>query len=172
MKYHYHKHRVKLLLFAFVVVSLQACSSSGPAQGEQAPETVLTTLEGKSIKLSDYKGKLVLLHFWTDWCDACREEFPLIQEYYQDLAGEDFELIAVNVGQDKSVSQTFHDDFGVTFQMCTDLDTEIAQTYGVEQFPTNYLINPDGLVARKVIGWVDKSFVENVLYGIRRSGEE
>lgn len=142
--------------------------SSGPKPGEAAPDIELTTLEGEKVKLSDYQGKLVLLHFWTDWCDACREEFPRIQEYYADLGGKDFELLAVNVGQEVEVSKTFKKDFGVTFPMLADVDSETATIYGVEQFPTNYLINADGVVARRIIGWVDRTFVENVLYGIER----
>ena len=161
--------RSHLILFVLSFSLFFSCGKSGPAPGETAPEITLTNLAGETVNLSDYRGKLVLLHFWTDWCDACRQEFPLMQEYYQELAGEEFELLAVNVGQEVSVSQTFHQDFNVTFPMCADVEMGVSNIYGVEQFPTNYLINPDGVIARRVVGWVDRTFIENVLYGIQRT---
>lgn len=151
-----------------LLLLLTACGPYGPAPGEEAPHLELINLDGETVTLKEYKGKLVLLHFWTDWCDACREEFPKMQAYYQEIAGDDFELLAVNVGQDPTAVDRFRKDFQVTFPMCLDEEATAARIYGVEQFPTNYLINPEGIIARRVVGWVDREFVENVLYGIRK----
>jgi peroxiredoxin len=148
---------------------LSGCASPGPAPGDMAPELSVALLDGRQVRLSDYRGKLLLLQFWTDWCDACRQEFPKLQEAYEGLAGPDFEVLAINVGQDAAVSQAFRDELGVTFPLGLDLRGELAAVYGVSKYPTNYLVNPEGRVARKVVGWIDRELLESVLYGIRQA---
>ncbi len=147
-----------LTLFAscFLLV-LHACS------GDRAPEFKLKDINAQKHSLAAYRGKVVMLHFWTDWCNACRAEFPRIQNYYQELQGEDFELLAINVGQPVSASQDFHQDFSITFPMLTDTESAVGQIYGVEAYPTNYFIDPEGKIIRKIIGWVDKKQVEVII---------
>ncbi len=147
-----------------VIGLLGACSSMpGTAKGDLAPDFKLKDVYAASQQLSDYRGKVVLLHFWTDWCNACRAEFPRIQDYYAELKSDDFEIIAVNVGQAMSVSLDFKQSFGVTFQMLTDVEKAVGELYKVEAYPTNYFIDPEGKIIKKYIGWVDKKQVEVII---------
>lgn len=151
-------------LCGLIWVFLISCGSlPGTGRGELAPDFKLVDLEGKPQQLSQYRGKVVLLHFWTDWCNACRAEFPRIQEYYAELKGENFELIAVNVGQPAAVSQTFRQDFKVTFPMWLDAQKAVADMYKVEGYPTNYFINPEGKIIKKYLGWVSRRQVEVII---------
>ena len=165
------KYTFSSILFLVLLSIFTSCGPSGPQPGEEAPHLELIDVDGNSVALKDYRGKLVLLHFWTDWCDACREEFPKMQAYYKEIGGNDFELLAVNVGQDSAAVDLFRKDFNVTFPMCMDEEAVAARIYGIEQFPTNYLINPEGTISRRVVGWVDREFVENVLYNIERGNK-
>jgi peroxiredoxin len=150
-----------------VLLAFASCEQ-GPAQGDMAPDFEATSLQKQTESLSKYRGKLVLLHFWADWCESCRKEFPLMQAYYKDLAGPEFELIAINVKQPQHISLSFQQEFATTFPMICDEQGTLSEKYGITQFPTNYLVSPEGKIARKVNGWVDKEFVENVLHNIRR----
>ncbi len=153
-------YSIFIFLPMFLLVS---CGDKKLGKGSNAPEIPFKDLENTSHTLAQYKGKVVLLHFWTDFCQSCRAEFPRMQETYKALEGEKFELLAVNVGQPKSASEKFKKDFSVTFPMLTDEKNISKELYKVEAFPTNYFITPDGKILRKIVGWLDQSQIEFVL---------
>ncbi len=138
-----------------VALLLTACQSNAPRPGDPAPDFALPSVAGPTQSLSDYRGKLVLVHFWADWCKSCREEFPLVEDYYRQFRQENFEIVAINIGQSPQVSAEFQRDFDVTFAMLTDEQAATADQYGVDTFPTNYLVGPDGKVIRRIVGWLD-----------------
>src|SRR5687767_9406014 len=81
---------------------------------ERQPQTVDFTLEmldGGSISAADVRGKVVALNFWASWCVPCREEMPLLVDYYRQHADEDFTVIAVNVGEDAETARDFMIEF-------------------------------------------------------------
>ena len=154
--------------FCVVIVMFIGCDRNHvPRQGEKAPDLELTDLNGKSHKLSEYKGKLVMLHFWTDWCEACRKEFPKLQQNYSEYQKEGLEIIAVNVGQPTAVTKEFQDNFNVTFPMLTDEQNISTESYNVTAYPTNYLINEDGVIVRQIRGWLDGKQIHNLLHGMK-----
>ena len=151
-------------VFTWVVLGLFfSCGQKKLGKGSIAPEIDFKDLENKVYSLEKYKGKVILLHFWTDFCQSCRAEFPRMQSTYKALEGEKFELLAVNVGQPKSASQKFKQDFSVTFPMLIDEKGVSKDLYKVEAFPTNYFITPEGKILRKIVGWLDQSQIEFVI---------
>lgn len=148
---------IRLLSWITVLLLLTNCQSNiqgGIAKGEPAPDFTTTDLDGHQRTLSDFKGKVVLLYFWADWCPACKKEFPETQAYYQKLQSDDFELIAINVSQPREASEEFRRKYKATFPMLLDTDGKISKQYGVEELPTNYFIDPEGKVARRIVGWI------------------
>ncbi len=154
------------LLFFAPILFFSACNKeNGPKRGEKAPEVTFETLDGKKINLADLKGKIVMLYFWADWCPACKKEFPETQQYYKKLKSDDFELIAVNVGQDKSVSEKFAADFGAEFIMATDKEKKAASVFGIEdKLPVNFFIDKKGEIIRRINGWTDGKQVDVILH--------
>ncbi|WP_448518718.1 peroxiredoxin family protein [Rhodoflexus sp.] len=142
------------LLLLLVFTHCQSNNKKGIAKGSIAPDFETTDLQGNVHKLSDFKGKVVMLYFWADWCPACKKEFPETQEYYQKLHGDNFELLAINVSQPREASEEFHRRFKATFPMLLDTEGKISKQYGVEELPTNYFIDTEGKVARRIVGWV------------------
>jgi len=154
---------IKISIAFTLLMCLNACSFDRLDKGQPAPDFNLQSIEGKTTRLSSYQGKVVLVHFWTDWCEACRAEFPKIQAYYSELGGENFELIAVNIGQEASVSKDFQKSFDISFPMLVDAEALTQELYAVEAYPTNFFISPDGKIIRRITGWVDKSQVEVII---------
>jgi peroxiredoxin len=149
-------------LFAFVVLCLvSACSSSenGVARGEIAPDFNTIDVNGKPYQLSSYKGKLVLLYFWADFCPTCQKEFPATQAYYSKLNKDKFELLAINVGQPSIASIKFKEKYKVDFPMLLDTTGQISKMYQADKLPTNYFISPEGKVIRRINGWIDENQV-------------
>ncbi len=146
-----------------IVLLLFACDYDRLAKGNQAPDFKLKSIDAADFKLSDYRGKVVLVHFWTDWCASCRAEFPRVENFYSELKSDDFELLAINVGQPGSVSKDFKKSFGITFPMLTDEEALSKDLYQIEVFPTNYFISPEGKIIRRIVGWVDKEQVQVII---------
>ena len=145
-----------LFLFFFA-----ACSApeGGIPTGEDAPEIRAVDLDGKMISLADYKGKVLMLYFWADFCPACKKEFPATQAYYETLKGADFEILAINVAQKRQVSADFRKEYKASFPMIADLSSEISGAYRVKNLPVVYFISPEGKIIRQFNAWVDQNQV-------------
>jgi peroxiredoxin len=157
-----------VLVLLLVIIAVACGSQEGPERGSAAPDFEVRDLDGNKVALSDYKNKVVMLYFWADWCPACKKEFPETQAYYQDLKGDDFEILAINVGQPEEASRKFRDLYKASFPMVADSDSDITKLYSVSQLPTNYFIAPDGTVARRRVGWVDKNQVRVMVNQYRK----
>lgn len=157
------KYIYYLLMLSLVGLNTACDGAPGTRAGDFAPDFKFKNLEDKAIQLSKYRGKVVLVHFWTDWCESCRAEFPRVQAFYEELQSDDFELLAVNVGQPLATSQDFQKSFGITFPMLVDEQAASKTLYKVKAFPTNYFIDPEGKIIRKIVGWVDKQQVKVII---------
>lgn len=118
------------------------------AEGEMAPDFELRTLAGETIRLSDLKGRKVMLNFWASWCAPCRTEMPHMQDYYEEHAEEaNVEILAVNMtdkdhGMEKI--ESFADNFGLTFPLPLDETGEVGNAYEVLAIPTTFMIDTEG----------------------------
>jgi peroxiredoxin len=133
---------------------------SGLAIGELAPDFELETLDGKKVKLSDFRGKKVILNFWATWCPPCKAEIPHMQKYYEKFAKEDnFEIVAVNLtSQQEKVKyvKKFVKTYEMTFPVLLDTEGEQMRTYEIYTIPTTYFLDTKGIIQKKVIGPVDQ----------------
>lgn len=120
--------------------------------GNRAPDFELQTLNGENVKLSDFRGKRVMLNFWASWCGPCRDEMPDLEKFYQD---KDIEILAVNL-TDSEVSldnvKNFRDEFGLTFPILLDTDLIVATMYQIQPIPTTYMIDSNGIITNMAFG--------------------
>lgn len=140
----------------------------GLGQFDTPPDFELTTLDGDSVRLSDLKGKKVMLNFWASWCGPCKAEMPHMQAYYEKhQADNDFEIIAVNLttaernGHEGIVS--FVEDYGLTFPIPLDEDGAVGDNYSVISIPTTYMLGTDGRIAQKIIGPMDETMMADLI---------
>jgi peroxiredoxin len=151
------------LLFLFLVAKQGPQSNRIIQQGDRAPEFRLSALDGKQVGLSDYRGKVVLVHFWATWCPPCVEELPVLDRMYRGLAGRDLEVLAVSVdegGADGVAS--FLKKNAVSLPVLLDPGASVAHSYGTFKFPETYILDRNGIVRYKVIGEADWSNPEIV----------
>ena len=125
-----------------------------------APELVLRTLAGEPVRLSDLRGKVVLVNFWATWCIPCRTEMPAIEALYQRYRAQGLEVLAVNLDRLSTTGvEAFLKEVKVTFPIVLDPDWSAARTYGVLGLPTSYLIDRAGNVVVREVGerdWADE----------------
>ncbi|EAY28564.1 TlpA family protein disulfide reductase [Microscilla marina] len=154
----------QLFIFTLLAATLAACGSRQGLKGKTAPAFTFENIEGKKQSLADFKGKYVLLHFWTTSCRSCRKDFPKIEDYYSQMKGKDFELVAINVGEKLEASKKFKEKFSLSFPMLGDVQAVSEQIYQVDAYPTNIFISPEGKVIRTIVGpIIDKKQVEVII---------
>jgi peroxiredoxin len=130
--------------------------------GDRAPEVRLQSVDGKTVSLADYRGKVVLVHFWATWCPPCVEEIPTLERFYQQVLGADIEVLGVSVDDSADVLKAFLDKNKVHFPVLRDPGGKTARSYGTLKFPETYIVGRDGMVRHKIIGPMDWSVPANV----------
>lgn len=122
-----------------------------------APDFNLPNSEGQSVKLSDLRGKVVVLNFWATWCPPCREEMPSMQTLWESFKGDDFELLAVNVGEDEDMVFAFRHELSKTlkFPILLDEKSQVARTYPIRGLPTTYVLDKQGRIVYQALGGRD-----------------
>ena len=131
-----------------------------PAAGP-ATEFALQSHDGKTVKLSAFRGRFVFLNFWATWCESCKVEMPSMARLAEALAGAPLAMVAATVDDGWEPVDRFFAGRATPFQVLRDPDSTWAKTYGTTKFPETYLIGPDGLLRAKFVGprdWGDKSF--------------
>src|SRR5882724_3935400 len=135
---------------------LQSASDRKPA-----PNFTLKDSSGRTVQLTDYRGKVVLLDFWATWCTGCKKEIPWFSEFQATYGEKGFAVVGVSLDEDGwKVLRPFLDDHKVPYQMLLG-DTPMAQRYGIGNLPDTFLIDRQGRVAAAYKeGLVDRDNVE------------
>ena len=120
-----------------------------------APEFALKGEDGKTYRLADYRGKVVLLNFWATWCPPCRDEMPSMERAHEKLKGENIIILAINVGEDANTIFAFTGQYPVTFPLPLDIDGSVTRKYPIVGLPTTFIIDPQGNVTHRAIGGRD-----------------
>ncbi len=120
------------------------------AQSVNAPAPLFsgTTMDGKVVQLSDYKGKVVLLDIWASWCGPCQEEMPFLMDTYKQYNDQGLVILAVNIDNDVQNVQKFISRLEAppAFPIILDKDSKIPPLYQVKGMPTTVLIDRNGLI--------------------------
>ena len=139
-----------------------ASSVKPDTQRHPAPDFRLTDADGKAVRLSDYRGKVVLLDFWATWCGPCKIEIPWFEEFQR--KNQDRGLVVLGVSMDDEgwpVVKPFLKSLNINYRVVIGND-QTAQLYGgVDALPTTFLIDRDGKIAAVHVGLVDRKEFEN-----------
>jgi peroxiredoxin len=131
--------------------------------GKEAPNFVITDMEGNKISLEDYRGKGVFLNFWGTWCKPCEKEMPYMNELYDEYKAKGVEIVALNADETNLAVKTFINQYQLKFPVAIDKGQQILNTYGVGPLPTTFLINKDGQVIKQITGTQTKEQIEGYL---------
>ncbi|MDD2897087.1 MAG: TlpA disulfide reductase family protein [Desulfuromonadaceae bacterium] len=154
------------LLLMCLIVSLTACTkqeapkksvsneSSVAAEKSPAPDvTVKSLANGSTLKLSDLKGKVVLLNFWATWCPPCREEIPSMMKLNTFMAGKPFQMVAVSIDEGgKPAIESFFKETGFSLPTYLDESGISSKAYGITGVPESFIIDKQGVLVKKIIG--------------------
>lgn len=131
----------------------------GRASVELAPDFELATLGGGTVRLSDLRGRWVLVNFWATWCAPCRDEMPYLDRLAVDHA-DHLSVLAVNMRESEATVRTFVEELDLHLPILLAPDDATLLAYYVRGLPISVLIDPDGSVTQRIVGPVQPGFVE------------
>jgi peroxiredoxin len=136
-----------------------------PSTGYAAPDFTLPDLQGRQVRLSDFRGKVVFLNLWATWCPPCRMEMPSMEALYRGLAGKDFVMLAVaeDEGGAPAVG-SFVRELGLTFTVLLDPEATLSPRYGATGYPETFIIDRNGEVVNHTIGPAEWDSEEMIAY--------
>lgn len=133
--------------------------TTGVKQGELAPDFVFEgMLNGSGLtagKLSDLRGKVVLLNFWASWCVYCDKEMASLQALAETFHDKNFVLLGINDGEGQDTARNYVEGKNLTFPMVLDPSKNVAQKYRIRSIPTTFLLNKEGVIVTVIIGALD-----------------
>ena len=163
-----------LLLFGYGViragqfggVGINAVGQIGRIQPGPAPDFEIPLYSGGTFRLSQQRGKVVLVNFWASWCPPCREEAPVLERAWENYHDRGVVMVGVDVWDDQRDARAFMKEFGVTYPNGPD-STGLNVDYGLTGVPETFFIRPDGTIARHWIGPLTdaqiQAFIEEML---------
>jgi peroxiredoxin len=131
-------------LFILILVTSGPVQAAGP--GEKAPDFTGKTLTGKNIKLSELRGRIVLINFWGTWCAPCKEELPYFNRLYGKYKGIGLEILAVNVDKVTAQAVGMSGALGLTFPVVPDPSGHLFDLYQIRSMPTTFVVGKDGMI--------------------------
>jgi len=139
--------KIKHLLVGFVICAIAATTqASAGLTGQPAPDFALKSSTGDNLRLSEYRGDVVMINFWATWCGPCRQEMPLLDELYSRYERVGFSLLGVNIDDDSRRAMDMVAELGVNFPILFDARKEVSKLYEVQAMPVTVLLDREGTV--------------------------
>ncbi len=137
---------------------------NSPLLGKPAPQFEATSIDGKQVRLTDFRGKWVVVNFFATWCIPCRDEHPeLIHFRDAHTPAADAEVVGVIYDDSERAVRDYRSNHGGGWPMLKDPNGRIALDFGVSGVPESFLVSPDGEVAAKIVGGVRFNSLEQLL---------
>jgi len=141
------------VILALLLVSVGACKSApGPRVGELVPDFVLPRLDGKVQKLSNYRGKVVMLNLWATWCPPCIAEMPLLNDLADRYSEKGLALVGIAGDENADDVRAFVQETPLHFDVLLDPHGAVGTEYGITGYPETFLIDREGKLLAKFIG--------------------
>ena len=148
---------------------LGAEQGDGPGIGKPAPAFTLLDPEGDVQRLSDFRGKVVLVNFWATWCLPCRKEFPELARAYDEHNG-DFVILGVDLQESPGDVRRFADGYGAKFPIVIDVDASVSNAYRLIGLPSSYFIDQNGVLRDQFFGPLSRATIDAKVEKTRQAG--
>ena len=158
------------LLAAVSLLVLAACGSDAASAGkpgvmekQRAVDFTLETLDGQTVSLADYQGKVVLLNFWATWCPPCELEMPDLQKAYEKYEEQGLVVLAVNAGEPAPTVQAFVTKLGLTFPILMDARGQVGAQYRASGLPMSLVVDREGIIRARHLGYLSAGQLDKYL---------
>lgn len=143
------KNIIAASIVVLTVISASICFAATEIKDEEqtkneAHDFTLKSMKGSNLKLSEFRGDVVLINFWATWCGPCRQEMPILNDLYLKYRDKGFTLLGVNVEDDKTKVARMARDLRVVYPVLFDDTSKVSEQYEVDDMPTTVLVDRDG----------------------------
>ena len=138
---------------ALAVVAAAAPHAATPPSGADAPDFVLKSVAGSNIRLSEYRGEIVMLAFWASWCGDCGDHLESVAKVHERYKDAGVALVVVSLDQDRRSAVAGAESFGAAYPVLHDAGGEIGRLYDIDVMPTLLLIDRAGVVRDAFTGF-------------------
>lgn len=158
---------MKTALIVLLGAFLLGFSSADAQKTKAAPNFNLKTADGKALELKKLKGKVVVVNFWATWCGPCKAEIPGFLDVYKQYKPKGLEIVGISLDQQGwSVVKPFVDRYSITYPVVVG-DGSVAEAYGgIEAIPTTFIVDKQGNIVDRHVGYMDKKSFENMIKGL------
>ena len=149
-------------------------SLPAPREGFLAPDFTLDMLQGDRIRLSDLRGKIVVVNFWATWCPPCRAETPALEKSYEKYKDSGVIIVGVDLTDQDSLSDVaaFVQEFGLTYPILLDRDGSVGLRYRLQGLPSTFFVNRQGVIRTVVVGGpMSETFIRSKVEALLREGQ-
>ena len=125
-------------------------------------EITLSDPTGRPVSLSEFRGKIVFVNFWTTWCLACVIEMPSMEKLHQEFKDKDFKMVAINLQESAARVKQFYEEYKLTFTTLLDITGDLGAALGIRSIPTTFILDKDGRIIGKALGpreWESKKSI-------------
>lgn len=160
-----------------VLVKKQAAGpgiATGNVAGKLAPDFQLTSIDGKSVKLSDLRGKAVVLNFWATWCAPCKIEIPWFVDLQKQYGPQGLQIVGVNMDDNPTMEAIgkFAREQNIDYTVLLGTDKVADEYGGVEALPTTFYIGRDGKIVSRAFGLIGHGEIESNIKAALKQGSE
>ena len=135
-----------IVLGALLSVFAVSTMAASDLAGQLAPDFALKSATGENLRLSEYRGDVVMINFWATWCGPCRQEMPLLDELFNRYERVGFNLLGVNIDDDSRRAMQMVEDLGISFPVLFDDTKAVSKLYQVEAMPVTIIVDREGMV--------------------------
>ncbi|MDH3349581.1 MAG: TlpA family protein disulfide reductase [Desulfobulbaceae bacterium] len=168
------KITINSIALAIIILLLASCDRPPVLQEAQiaqsAPTFSLKDNQGITWNLANLKSKVTIVHFWATWCPPCRQEMPLLQEYFTSMKEEKIQILTIAYRDDPSAVKMFVKNAGWTMPVLFDPESNTGRNYSLTGVPETFIIDKNGLLRERFIGpveWDDQKIRQRIMEYIK-----
>lgn len=143
---HFGAPRAMLLAGVWLLLVSGSAWALTELKGQMAPDFALKSSEGSNLRLSEFRGQVVMINFWASWCGPCRDEMPFLDELYVRYREAGFAVLGVNMDEDAHTAHKMAERLGVSFPVLHDARQSVSALYDVDAMPATVMVDRDGRV--------------------------
>ncbi|PKN32972.1 MAG: hypothetical protein CVU61_15860 [Deltaproteobacteria bacterium HGW-Deltaproteobacteria-19] len=157
---------------AIIAPGWVSCSSEPVSKvGDAPPSRILEDLEGNPFDVPvDFRGRVVLIHFWAAWCPFCRPEMKTLEAFYQKYGKQTLIPCSINLGESREAALSYIRNLNLTYPILRDPKSTLVRPYGVSGVPTTFVLDRGGIIRFRIVGEIDRDALEGLVRTLLETG--